>query len=136
MHLKLIKNPDESEKIVYDIARVIYAETRAKSLKVVEALASMIKNFSNSYGIDFKDMILDENLFNSLKSDSENHNLLKVDANNRGFQMCLRVVKRMLNDDLEDCCYGAVRFHNAKEIPDWAMSRGYIEDIDGFLFYL
>lgn len=136
MHLRLIKNPDESKKIVYDIARVIYAETNAKSLPVVEALASMIKNISVAYKNSFNEIISNENIFTSLKRDSKNHSLLKVDSCNRGFQMCLRVVKRMMNDELVDTCYGATKFHRADEMPAWAVARGYIADVDGFLFYL
>ncbi len=136
MHLKLIKNPDESKKIIYDISRVIYAETHATSLLVVEAMASMIKNISISSKKDFKDIISDESLFDSLKENSRNHQYLKIDSQNRAFQMCMRVVKRMLNGDLADCCFGATKFHHSDEMPDWAVARGYIADIDGLLFYL
>lgn len=136
MHLRLIKNPDESKKIVYDIARIVYAETYAASLQVVEALVSMIKNICTTSGQDFASIISDSDMFESLKENSCRHNLLKVDVQNRGFQMCLRVVKRMLNDDLPDSCYGATKFHRANEMPSWAVARGYIADIDGLLFYL
>ena len=136
MQLALIKNPDESKKIVYTIARIIYAETHAVSLHVVEALASMIKNFHVSSGLDFKEIVSDKDIFESLNENSENNDLLSIDANDRKFQMCLRVVSRMLQNSLPDSCCGATRFHRADRMPSWAVSRGYIADIDGLLFYL
>lgn len=136
MNLQLIKNPDEKKAIVYKISRVIYAETKASSLLVVEALASMINNLHVSSGKNYEEIIQDENIFESLLEDSNCHSLLKVDCNNRGFQMCVRVVQRMLKNDLEDKCNGAVRFHRYDSLPDWSLDKGYIADIDGLLFYL
>ncbi len=136
MQLTLIKNPDESKSIPYKMARIIYAETQAKSLCAVEALASMIQNISGASGISFKQIISDKNLFDSLNKSSPNNKLLNVNPTDRRFQMCLRVVTRMLNGNLPDCCYGATRFHHEDTLPQWAMSRGYIADIDGLLFYL
>lgn len=136
MHLELIKNPDETQIAAYKIARVIYAETVAASLHVVEALASMISNASASTGRDVMDIISDKNMFESLNADSARHRLLKIDAQDRGFQMCLRVTKRMLRGGVTDCCHGATRFHRADLMPQWAVARGYIADIDGLLFYL
>ena len=136
MQIMLIKNPDESLRTVYQIARVVYAETHAVSLRAVEALTSMIKNFAIASGHDVSDVITDKNLFESLNKDSSNHELLSVAADNRGFQMCVRVARRMINGGLPDCCYGATKFHHDGYIPGWATSRGYIADIDGLLFYL
>ena len=136
MQIMLIKNPDESLRKVYQIARVVYAETHAVSLRAVEALTSMIKNFAIASGHDVSDVITDKNLFESLNKDSSNHELLSVAADNRGFQMCVRVARRMINGGLPDCCYGATKFHHDGYIPGWATSRGYIADIDGLLFYL
>lgn len=136
MQLKLITNPDETKKINYKIARVIFAETKAVSLPVVEAMASMIKNISVTSGKNLEEIISDKNLFESLDKNSESNKLLKVPANDRRFQMCLRVVNRMMRGTLEDSSCGAIRFHPANKMPDWAVARGYILDIDGFLFYL
>ena len=136
MQIMLIKNPDESLRKVYQIARVVYAETHAVSLRAVEALTSMIKNFAIASGHDVSDVITDKNLFESLNKDSSNHELLSVAADNRGFQMCVRVARRMINGGLPDCCYGATKFHHDGYIPGWATARGYIADIDGLLFYL
>lgn len=136
MQLTLIKNPDESKITLYKTARVIYAETGASSLAAVEALASMISNISNSSARDIADIVSDDNIFQCLRKNSSNHKLLSIDSNNSKFQMCLRVVRRMLNGNLPDSCLGAVRFHRANMLPDWAVARGYITDIDGLLFYL
>ncbi len=135
MQLELIRNPDESQTTVYKVARVIYAETYMPTLASVEALASMIKNIVKQSNRDVDDIICDSDLFNTIKSDSPRHKYINVDANNRAFQMCVRVVKRMIYGNLPDTCFGATRFHRADEMPEWAVARGYIADIDGLLFY-
>ena len=136
MNLQLIKNHDEKKAIVYKISRIIYAETKANSLLVVEALASMICNLHIATMQRYEDIINDKELFESLSKNSNRHALLSIDSNNRAFQMCVRVVQRMLNDDLEDKCCGAIRFHRSEKLPDWSLDKGYIADIDGLLFYL
>ena len=136
MQLTLINNPDKSRAILYQIARVVYAETHASTLRLVEAMASMIANIAHVTGRDYSDIISDSELFNSLDSKSENNKLLFVNASDNKFQMCLRVVSRMLHGALPDSCNGATRFHHADKMPAWSTSRGYIADIDGLLFYL
>lgn len=135
MQLVLIHNPDETQIVIYKIARVIYAETYMPTLSAAEALASMIKNISTKLNRDVVDFIDDANLFPAQNPESPRHKYLSVDANNRAFQKCLRVVKRMVYGDLPDSCSGATRFHRTDEMPDWATSRGYVADIDGLLFY-
>lgn len=136
MQLRLINNPDKSRAILYKIARVVYAETHATTLRLVEAMASMIANIANGTGRDYSDIISDSELFCSLNPESENNKLLSVNVTDNGFQMCLRVVSRMLHGTLPDSCNGATRFHHADKMPSWSTSRGYIADIDGLLFYL
>lgn len=136
MQLTLIKNPDASKSIEYKIARIVFAETQARSLHAVEALTSMIKNISVISGLPFNQIISNKNLFTSLNENSPTHAYIKTEPINKGFQMCLRVVNRMIHGNLPDCCYGATKFHSDDYIPEWAMSRGYIADIDGLLFYL
>ena len=135
MQLELIRNPDESQIAIYKIARVIYAEAYEPTLASVEALASMIANIAKQQNRDVLNIINDRDVFNALDSESPRHKYLSVAADNRAFQMCVRVVKRMLNGALPDKCYGAVRFHHTDEMPEWAVARGYIADIDGLLFY-
>lgn len=136
MQLTLIKNTDASKSIEYKIARVVFAETQARSLRAVEALTSMIQNLSAASGLTPNQIVTDKNLFESLNKLSPTHKYFQTEPTNKGFQMCLRTVKRMLHGALPDCCYGATRFHTDEHIPEWAMSRGYIADIDGLLFYL
>ena len=136
MHVTLIKNTDTSETLAYRIARVVFAETGASSLSGVEALVSMIKNASDVSGVSVARIIQDKTMFESLSPTSVHHSRIFEPANSRGFQMCVRVVKRMLAGGLGDMCFGATRFHHASVIPSWATSRGYIADIDGMLFYL
>ena len=136
MQLTLISNPDASQAPVYQVARVIYAQTNARSLPAVEAMASMISNLARISGQEVMQIISNENIFDSLRSDSPRHELLSVPANNSGFQMCLRTSNRMLMGGLPDKCFGATRFHYSDCIPDWATARGYIADIDGLLFYI
>ena len=135
MQLELIHNPDESQIDTYKIARVVYAETYTPTLASVEALTSMINNIACQSNRNAIDVAMDENIFDVLKENSPRHKYLSVDANNRAFQMCVRVVNRMMHGNLPDSCFGAVRFHRADEMPDWAVARGYIADIDGLLFY-
>lgn len=132
MQLELIKNTDENQRITYKIARVIYSETRAISLPAVEALTSMIKNISCRSGRSFEEIATDAEIFTSLRNKEK---IADVDINSRGFQMCLRVVSRMIKGGLLDSCNGATRFHHADEMPAWAQSIGYVADIDGLLFY-
>lgn len=136
MNLRLIKNPDETKKLSYQIARVVYAETSASSLPAVEALVSMIDNASRATGKSIAQIISDTDMFESLNVASVRHDMLSVPPTSRGFQMCLRVVGRMLSGGLPDMCHGATRFHHGDIIPDWARARGYILDIDELLFYL
>lgn len=135
MHMTLIKNPDTSASLAYKIGRVVYAQTGAITLRLVESMTSLIQNLSKSSGASYLDIVSDENIFDVLSDKSVHHTRLCVHANDRGFQMCVRVARRMLSGDLPDKCFGATRFHNADVIPDWAIARGYIADIDGFLFY-
>lgn len=136
MHFSLIKNPDDTQKLSYAIARLVFAETGGTSLKGAEALSSMIYNYAQQTGIDYKDIIQDKEIFESLSEKSKRHHLLKVPADNRSFQMCLRVVKRMLKGNLQDSCNGATRFHRSEFLPSWATAKGYIADVSGMLFYL
>ena len=136
MQLTLIRNTDSEMSTAYRIARVVYAETLAASLRVVEALTSMIYNVAKFTGHDFMEIIGDCRMFESLNANSARHKYLYADSQTRDFQMCVRVAKRMLKGNLADACCGAVRFHRAEYLPDWAVARGYIADIDGLLFYL
>ena len=136
MQLELIKNPDESQIAVYKAARVIYAETYPTTLPAVEALASMIKNIMTQSKKDLLDVVSDKNIFDSLNDKSLRHQYINADTkNNRAFQMCVRVVERMMHGGLMDSVFGATRFHHVNEMPNWATSIGYIADIDGLLFY-
>ena len=135
MQMELINNPDESQMDTYKIARVVYAETYMPTLASVEALTSMINNIAKQSNRNAIDVAMDKNIFESLNENSSRHKHLSVEANNRAFQMCVRVVNRMMHGNLPDCCFGAVRFHRADEMPEWAIARGYIADVDGLLFY-
>ncbi len=136
MHLSVIANPDLSRKDRYEIARTIYAETGASSLVAVEALASMIKNAAVAAGAAPVDIVRNMEMFTSRDSASPYHFRWRVPANDAGFQMCLRVVQKMLNGSLGDWCNGATRFHHDGEIPCWATSLGYIAEHGGMLFYV
>ena len=136
MNLRLIKNPDESRKLSYQVARVVYAETSASSLAAVEALVSMIDNASRATGKSIAQIIYDTDMFESLNTTSVRYEMLSVPPTCRAFQMCLRVVTRMLGGGLPDMCRGATLFHRSESMPDWARARGYILDIDELLFYL
>ncbi len=135
MQLTLIKNSDASMTQIYRAARVIYAETGATSLRVVEAMASMISNAAHAQNRPISDVVSDASMFNSLNADNPRHKYLSDHAASRAFQMCVRIATRMVRGNLTDCVWGAVRFHHDSELPDWATSRGYIADVDGILFY-
>jgi len=136
MQLTLIKHQNDFKRDVYKIARVIYAETCGQSLRVVEALASMIANgarVTNQTEIDF---ITKSGLFESLDKNSSRHDLLNVNPDARTFQMCLRVTDKMLKHHLDDYCFGATKFHRTEFNPSWSVARGYILEVDGLFFYL
>lgn len=135
MQMTIIEANDETMTLAYAVARIVYAETLAKSLRVVEALTSMIANASHARDESVAKIIADKILFESLNSESIRHEYINVDASRRDFQMCLRVAVRMLHGNLPDMCRGATRFHREELLPEWAISRGYIADIDGILFY-
>lgn len=136
MQLQLIKNQNPEMGDAYKIARVIYAETLASSLPGVEALCSMIANRAAALNETVVAVASDSDLFDALRTSSPRHRYLGVPATNRGFQMCLRVVQRMMRGNLPDACHGALRFHRDSRMPSWAVSRGYIADVDGMLFYM
>jgi hypothetical protein len=132
MQLRLIKNTDMDATLSYRVARVVYEQTGAETLRVVEALTSMIKNISDKTGAGILNIISDKTIFNDESKVVNSSEYI----NERKFQMCVRVASRMLTGGLPDCCHGATKFHHANIIPQWAVARGYIDDIDGLLFYL
>lgn len=136
MYLSVITNPDDGNKDKYEIARAIYAETGAVSLRLVEAFASMILNASRLKNCTPIDIVRNPDVIKSRDVASVNHPRWNVPAASPAFQMCLRVTQKMLNGTLGDLCFGATRFHHDDNIPAWAMSLGYVADIDGILFYL
>ena len=136
MQLTLIKNNDDTQIVSYKLARIIFAETDALSLQIVEAMASMINNIHIKYDKSFESIAKDNDLFECLNSKSSRNKNLNVAANDRKFQMCLRVVQTMMRGNLRDTVFGATKFHHANVIPDWAMSRGYISECEDILFYL
>lgn len=136
MQLNLFQNTDTDAIVSYKLSRIIFAETRAVSLQIVEAFASMIYNIHIKYQKSFESIAKDLDVFECLDIKSKNHKLLNVDAHDRKFQMCLRVVKTMMHGNLKDTVFGATKFHHANVIPQWAMARGYISECEDILFYL
>ena len=137
MHLKLIKNPDESQKTTYAIARVVYAASGGgSSLVFAEAITSMIQNICIKTMRELDEIIADKNIFECLDDGSKRHEFMFGDASSRGFQMCLRIVQKMLNGNLPDIVCGATRFHYIDEEPAWAANIGYVAHIGDMLFYL
>ena len=136
MQLKIIENPDNTKTVLYKLARIVYAETLATSLQITEAMSSMIYNIHIKYNKSFEDIANDSNLFESLKQSSSRHEYLDVSATDRKFQMCLRVVQKMMHGNLRDSVFGATNFHHTDVMPQWAISRGYIAEFDNVLFYL
>jgi len=135
MQLEIIEAHDEKTTLAYMVARIVYAETLAKSLRVVEALTSMIFNAAMHDIKNIRHVISNSNMFESLNTESTRHGFLGVDAKRNDFQMCLRVAKMMLHGNLPDMCRHATMFHRVEFLPSWAIARGYICDIDGILFY-
>ena len=135
MQLTIIEAHDEKMTLAYAVARIVYAETLASSLRVVEALTSMIANAARARNESVAKIISDKTLFESLNTESIRHESINVNASRPDFQMCLRVAMRMLHGNLPDMCRGATRFHREEFLPTWAVARGYIADIDGILFY-
>jgi len=136
MQLNLITNNDNTKFIQYKIARIVYAETGAESLPLVEAFASMIYNIHSKYNRSFEDIAHDKNIFDVLNEKSKRHQYMNVNVTDKKFQMCLRVVQTMMHGNLQDFVFGATKFHHADIIPEWAMSRGYIAEYEDILFYL
>ena len=136
MQLTIIEANDETMTLAYAVARIVYAETLATSLRVVEALTSMIANASRAREESVAKIISDASLFESINAESSQHKYIDVDTARKDFQMCLRVALRMLHGNLPDMCHGATHFHRSELLPGWAMARGYIADIDGILFYV
>jgi hypothetical protein len=136
MQLNLITNNDNTKIVQYKIARIVYAETGGESLAVVEAMSSMIYNIHIKYDKSFEDIANDKNLFEVLNESSNRHQYLKINADDRKFQMCLRTVQTMMHGNLRDYVFGATKFHHANVIPDWATACGYIAEYADILFYL
>lgn len=136
MQLTLIQNSDNTQSVLYKLSRVICAETSASSLQLVEAMASMVYNIHIKYDVDFEDIADNEKIFSVLNPKSERHENLIVVPSDKKFQMCLRVVQKMLNGNLRDSVFGATKFHHVDVLPDWARARGYIAEVDDVLFYL
>lgn len=135
MQLELIEVHDDTMSLAYSVARIVYAETLAKSLRVVEALTSMIFNATNGNRKNIHEFISNKQIFESLNNESVRHEFLSVNASRREFQMCLRIALRMLHGNLGDMCNHATIFHRSEFLPTWATARGYVADIDEILFY-
>ncbi len=130
------RNEFQDEKtILVQLGKIIYAETRTSSLPAVEAMASMIGNIYQQSMQPFSCIAADESLFECLQKESSRHSDLLISEDDPKFQMCLRVLKRMINGKLPDSVRSAVRFHREDILPDWATDKGSIADIDGLLFY-
>ena len=136
MQLTLIKNNDDTQIVSYKLARIIFAETGGVSLPIVEAMSSMINNIHIKHNKSFESISTDSDLFGCLNPKSPRYQNLSISANDRKFQMCLRVVQTMMRGNLRDTVFGATKFHHANVIPNWAMSRGYISECEDILFYL
>ena len=136
MQLTLIKNNDDTQIVSYKLARIVFAETGGVSLQIAEAMASMMNNIHLKHNKSFESISTDSDLFECLNPKSSRHQNLNISANDRKFQMCLRVVQTMMRGNLRDTVFGATKFHHANVIPDWAMSRGYISECEDILFYL
>lgn len=136
MQLTLIENSDNTSTVLYKMARVICAETSGSSLQLVEAMASMVYNIHIKYDIPFEDIVDNEKIFPVLNIKSARHENLAIAPSDKKFQMCLRVVQKMLNGNLRDSVFGATKFHHVDVMPDWARARGYIAEVDDVLFYL
>jgi spore germination cell wall hydrolase CwlJ-like protein len=135
VQLALFEN--DAEKIATDkLARIIYAETGASSLRAVEALASMVRNLCAQSGRPLSEIVRDETIFESLGQNSDRHQNLFVNDGRLEFQMCRRVAKRAATGSLPDSAMGATRFHRASEMPEWAVCKGYVAEIDDLFFYL
>ena len=95
----------------------------------------MIANISKRDNRNVKEIISDKTIFESLNSESNRYEYLSIDASRRDFQMCVRVAQSMIHGKLPDMCNHATSFHRDENLPNWAIARGYIADIDGILFY-
>jgi len=136
VQLMLFEN-DNVEKIATDkLARIIYAETGARSLRSAEALAVMTMNLCAKSGRHLSEIVSDKTVFESLDQDSARHQDLFVNSARPDFQMCLRVARRAMAGLLADTVMMGTRFHRASEMPDWAISEGYVAEIDNLFFYL
>lgn len=135
MYLTVISNSDEKNRDKYEIARTIYAETGAISLRVVEAFAAMIANAASKRGTNPINIVRDADMFGARCVSSPRNVRWRVEATSPAFHMCLRITTKMLNGTLGDVCSGATRFHHDDEMPDWAIALGYVADVDGILFY-
>ena len=139
--LTVITNDDDAKIALYRMARIVYAETRAQSLRSVEALAAMTVNLCEKTGRTLQDVVKDESVFESLSKNSARHKDLLVDSSRADFQMCLRVVRRTLSGRRgadgrsPDLVCGATCFHREENLPEWAAAKGYIAQVDGLLFY-
>lgn len=136
MQLSLITTPDNTQAVLYKLARIVYAETLATSLRKVEMMSSLIYNVHVKYQKSFDEIANDKNLFECLDENSERNKFLYPEINTKKFQMCLRVVNDMRHGHLPDYVYGATKFHHTNVMPDWARARGYIEEYEDILFYL
>jgi adenosyl cobinamide kinase/adenosyl cobinamide phosphate guanylyltransferase len=137
MQLTLIKNEnyEDNKETLIKLSKIIYAETRASSLIVVESLGAMIANLCKSSLRSLNSIANDESIFECLNKDSIRHSDLLIAQSDPKFQMCLRTIKRMANGQLSDSVHGATRFHREDRAPEWSITCGNVAEVDGLLFY-
>ena len=135
MQLQLIHNNDTASITAYKVARAIYAETHGENLPAVEALCSMVANLCFTTKRQLSDIVDDPKIFESANAESSRYKDRMTDSALPRFQICLRTVRRMMNGQIPDMVRGAKRFHRATELPEWAVSAGYIAEVGDLFFY-
>jgi hypothetical protein len=133
--LSVIENEDLSKRALYKLARIIYAETHCETLSEVEALATMIANIVKDTNRTPEDIAEDKTIFECLNTNSARHSDLLIRYDAPALQMCVRTMSRALNGLISAPIRGAIRFHRAELLPDWAIAEGTVAEIHNLHFY-
>lgn len=110
------------------LARTIWGEARGEPVEGQEAVANVVMNRvakrRKSWGLTVEAACRAPRQFSCWNPGGVNYpKLLKVDASNPGFSLCLDIARRAVNGDLPDRTRGSTHYHTHGVAPDWSQGH-------------
>ena len=122
------------------LARTIWGEARGQSLKGQEAVANVVMNRVRKrrprWGMTVEKVCRAPYQFSCWNNNDPNlAKLMRVDASNKAFAICLDVARRAVNGDLQDHTSGSTHYHTIGVSPSWSVGQTPVVKIGDHLFF-